>query len=179
MTPRHPLIGLTGTNGAGKGVTAQFFIARGYAYLSLSDVIRDELRRAGTPESRDALTALGNELRRAHGPDVLARLALAKVAGPTVIDSIRNPAEVAALRERTGFILLALDAPPAVRFARVSLRGRDESAATLEEFMRKEAVEKSADPVAQQLHLCMALADRTVLNDGSLEDLHRRLEEFL
>jgi dephospho-CoA kinase len=179
MSPRHRLIGLTGTNGAGKGVAAEFFKGRGYAFLSLSDVIRDELRRAGIPETRDALIAKGNELRRTFGPDVLARRTLAKIDGPTVIDSVRNPAEVAALREQPGFILLALDAPAALRYERVAKRGRSESAASLDDFIRKEEEEKGADPAAQQLHTCMALADRMLVNDGSIEDLHRRLEEFL
>ncbi len=179
MTPRYRLIGLTGSNGAGKGAAAEFFMSRGYARLSLSDVLRDELLRAGVPETRDALIAKGNELRRTFGPDVLARRTLAKIAGPTVIDSIRNPAEVAVLREQPGFILLAFDAPAGVRFRRVSLRGRNESAATLEAFLDKEEEEKSGDPAAQQLHTCLALADRTIINDGTIEDLHRRLEEFL
>jgi len=179
MIQRHILIGLTGTNGAGKGVTAEFFKSRGYAFVSLSDAIREELRRAGIPESRDALIAQGNELRRVFGPDVLARRTLAGIAGPTVIDSIRNPAEVAALREQPGFILLAINAPAALRFERVSLRGRNESAATFEDFLDKEAEEKSADPAAQQIHTCVALADLTITNDGSIEDLHRRLEELL
>jgi dephospho-CoA kinase len=179
MTPRHRLIGLTGTNGAGKGAAAEFFMSRGYVFVSLSDAIRDELFRAGLPETRDTLIAKGTELRRTFGPDVLARRTLAKIAGPTVIDSIRNPSEVAALREQPGFILLALDAPAALRFERVSCRGRNESAATLEAFLRKEEEEKSGDPAAQQLHTCMALADRTIMNDGTIEDLHRRLEEFL
>ncbi len=179
MAPRFRLIGLTGTNGAGKGVTAEFFMSRGYSFVSLSDVIRAELLRAGIPESRDALIAQGNELRRAFGPDVLARRTLAAIAGPTIIDSIRNPAEVAALREQPGFILLAIDAPAALRYERVAKRGRNECAAALEDFVRKEEQEKSADPAAQQLHTCMALADRTITNDGTIEDLHRRLEEFL
>ncbi len=39
------LIGLTGTNGAGKGEVASFFMKKGYAYFSLSDVIREELKK--------------------------------------------------------------------------------------------------------------------------------------
>ncbi len=179
LPQRRPLIGLTGTNGSGKGEAAAWLRARGYAYLSLSDVIREELRRDGLAESRDAMIARGNALRRACGPDVLARRVLAKVQGPTVIDSIRNPAEVAVLRDTGRFVLLAFDAPPAVRFERVGRRGRDESAADLDAFLRKEAEERGSDPEAQQLDACIALADIRIANDGSIEDLHRRLEEAL
>ena len=97
------LIGLTGTNGAGKGEAAAFFMARGYAYFSLSDVIRDELRARGEAVSRDNLIRTGNELRERFGPDVLARRTMAKVGGPAVIDSIRNTPRGRLPAPREGF----------------------------------------------------------------------------
>jgi dephospho-CoA kinase len=178
ISPPYRLIGLTGPNGAGKGEAAAFFVSRGYAYRSLSDIIREDLTAAGLPADRDHLIAKGNELRREGGADVLARRLLERVTGRTVIDSIRNPAEVERFRREDGFILLAVDAPAALRYQRVLLRGRNESAATLEDFIRKEAEEKGTDPVAQQIHRCFEMADAVVPNDGSLEELHRRLEAY-
>jgi dephospho-CoA kinase len=181
MSPkvRYRLIGLTGPNGAGKGEAGAYFAARSYDYLSLSDVIREKLAADGMEATRDNLIWKGNELRRRFGPDILARLIMKKVAGRAVIDSIRNPAEIAYFKRRGGFILLAIDAPVALRYERVAKRGRNESAGTLEEFLAKEAEEKSADPDAQQLDACLALADRVVTNDGTLEAFHRKLEEIL
>lgn len=172
-------IGLTGTNSAGKGETAAFFISRGYAYRSLSDVIRDRLRAEGLEANRDNLIRTGNELRREGGPDILARLVLADIRPPAVIDSIRNPMEIAYLKTRPGFILLAIEAPIALRFERALARGRNESVATLEDFALKEDEERGSAPGAQQLDACIALADAVVVNDGSLADLHRKLEAFL
>jgi len=172
------LIGLTGTNGAGKGEAAAFFSAKGYAYFSLSDVIREELRARGEAVSRDNLIRTGNELRERCGPDVLARRTVAKVGGPAVIDSIRNTHEVAYLRSQPGFILLAIDAPAEVRFARVAARGRDESATDFEAFRKKEGQERAGGETSQQLEACMAAADRLILNDGTIPDLHRKLEEI-
>jgi dephospho-CoA kinase len=176
---KYSLIGLTGTNGAGKGETAAFLMTKGYAYVSLSDVIRDALRAEGLEPNRDNLIRKGNDLRREGGPDVLARRVLAKVRGKTVIDSIRNPREIAFLKTQPGFILLAVDAAPEIRFERVRARGRNESAETLEAFLRKEGEEDGADPDAQQLRACMALADLTLTNAGPIEDLHRKIEEIL
>ena len=172
------LIGLTGTNGAGKGETAAFFVARGYVYFSLSDILREELQARGETVSRDNLIRTGNELRERYGPDVLAKRTVAKVGGPAVIDSIRNTHEVAFLRRQDGFVLLAIDAPVEVRFARVAARGRDESAADLESFRKKEEQERTGGETSQQLEACMAAADRLILNDGTIPDLHRKLEEI-
>jgi dephospho-CoA kinase len=179
VNARPRLIGLTGTNGSGKGEAALYFQARGYACVSLSDVIRDELRDRGEAESRDSLIRTGNALRERFGPDVLARRTMAKLgdAGPAVIDSIRNTAEVAFLRLQDGFVLLAIDAPVEVRFARVAVRGRNESAGDLDAFRRKEDEERKGGATAQQLEACMAAADRLVVNDGTIAEFHRKLEE--
>jgi dephospho-CoA kinase len=102
-----------------------------------------------------------------------------KVRRPSVIDSIRNPREVEFFRKQKGFVLLAVDAPIEVRFARVRARGRDESAATLDEFRRKEELEMAGSETSQQLALCMAMADWTIVNDGTIEELRRKVEERL
>jgi dephospho-CoA kinase len=177
--PRPRLIGLTGTNGAGKGEAAAFFQEKGFAYFSLSDLIREELQKKNLAPTRDNLIRTGNDLRRRYGADILARRILRRVKGRAVIDSIRHPKEVERLRIRPTFRLLAVDAPPALRFERVKRRGRDESAATLEEFLAKEREEMSRSPEAQQLDLCLRMADTTLINDSSLEDFHRQLEALL
>jgi dephospho-CoA kinase len=173
------LIGLTGTNGAGKGEVAAYLIKKSYAYFSLSDIIRETLEEEAVEANRNNLIRKGNELRRKGGPDILARRVVERVRGKAVIDSIRNPSEVAYLKKQAGFILLAVDAPPSLRFERVQKRGRNESARTLDEFIQKEAEENGTDADAQQLRTCMEMADRTIMNDGTLEDLYRKLEELL
>ena len=179
MKTRPRLIGLTGTNGAGKGEAAAFFVARGYSYFSLSDIIREELRSRGEPVSRDNLIRMGNELRDRWGADVLALRTMVKVGagGRAVIDSIRNVREIEYLRLQEGFILLAIDAPVALRFARVAARGRDESAANLGAFREKEDQERRGGAAGQQLEACLAAADRLIVNDGTIPEFHRKLEE--
>jgi dephospho-CoA kinase len=176
--PDVRLIGLTGTNGAGKGEVAAYFIRKGFAYYSLSDVLRAELSARGEAVTRDNLIRIGNALRASQGADVLARRIMAVVAGRSVIDSIRNPEEIAFFRTRPDFRLLAVDAPVEVRYERVRKRGRDESARTLDEFIAKEREEMEGSPTGQQLRRCRELADALVINDGTLENLYRKLEVF-
>lgn len=66
------IIGLTGKNASGKGEVAKFLQERGFHFLSLSDVLREELRRRRMGLTRDHLTRVGNELREKYGPSVLA-----------------------------------------------------------------------------------------------------------
>ena len=183
MADARKLIGLTGTNGAGKGEAASFFREHGYAYFSLSDVLREELRARGLEASRDNLIRTGNELREKFGADVLARRVMERVtaggAGRAVIDSIRNVCEINTFRAAGGFVLLAFDAPVEMRFNRVAARGRNESAGSLEEFRRKEDEERAGGETAQQLEACMSAADHLIVNDGTIEEMRRKLERLL
>jgi dephospho-CoA kinase len=179
MRKKARLIGLTGTNGAGKGEAARFFIDNGFAYFSLSDIIREELQNSGQEVTRDNLIRMGNRMRERLSSDILARMVMKKIKGKAVIDSIRNPKEIEFFRKQDRFVLLSLDAPAELRFRRVQTRGRKESAASLREFLAKEAQEMSRREKGQQLQTCMEMADFSIWNDGTLEELHQKLEEFL
>jgi len=52
------IIGLSGRNGAGKGEVLAFLESRSFYAHSLSDVIRDELRRRGQDETRERMIEL-------------------------------------------------------------------------------------------------------------------------
>ena len=179
MNSQVKLIGLTGTNGSGKGEAAEYFQKKGFAYFSLYDLIREELHKGGVEVTRDNLIQKGNQLREKHGPDILARRVIEQVKGKAVIDSIRNPFEVEFLRNQSEFILLAIDAPVELRYERAKRRGREESASTLEEFIQKEKEEMTGSEKGQQLLSCIEMADLVIINDGTLEDFHLKLEETL
>ena len=176
---RACVVGLTGPNAAGKSVVAEHLKGRGYAYHSLSDIVREEAARRGLSPTRAHLIATGNDLRRSGGPMILAVRIGDRLGGRDVVDSIRNPAEVEELRRDPAFRLLGIDASMELRFERARLRGRLGDGDTLDEFRQREEEENTADPAAQQLRATLALADAQVRNDGSLSDLERQVDEIL
>ena len=176
------LIGLTGKNGSGKGEAAKFLKERGFHYLSLSDAVRAEAKKRKKKITRENLIAIGNELREKHGAGVLAKRLVneLEVDRHYVIDSIRHPEEVKALRERNGFALVRVEANPKVRFNRIKLRGRENDPKTFSEFKRLEGVEgKSKVRSDQQLDQTLQLANHVVQNNGSLEKLHQKIAELM
>lgn len=176
------IIGLTGRNASGKTTAAEFLGKRGFNYLSLSDVIRDEAKCRGLSAERENLIALGNELRERHGPGALAELTVARMQTDRnyAVDSIRHPMEVAALRKAGSFTLFHVFAPLEARFERSLARGRSGDARTLQEFIRQEEREfASSNAAAQQLLETERLADRRIDNDGSLDDFAARLTKTL
>ena len=177
------ILGLSGTNGAGKGEVLSFLTERSFYPLSLSDVIRRELAELGVEESRERMIDAGNRIRRTLGPGGLA-LRLVDQLSPDrnyVIDSIRNPAEVEVLRGRTShFQLLWIDAPDTLRFSRMRERARPGDPETLEELRRVEGRELSSDdPNAQQLLAVRDLADFKIDNGGDLGALHAQVQAIL
>ena len=178
------IIGLTGRNAAGKTTAGGALGARGFSYLSLSDVIREEANQRGLSNERENLIALGNELRERHGPGALAELTLAQMQPDRnyAVDSIRHPAEVMALKRgvRGTFSLFHIFAPLEARFARSRVRNRSGDAETLQDFIRQEEREfASSNAAAQQLLETERLADRRIDNDGTLEEFTARLAATL
>lgn len=172
-------IGLTGPNASGKGEVALFLAERGFSLHSLSDVVREEATRRGLDHSRENLIRTGTALRQEFGDGILAERILPKLPERSVVDSIRNPGEIRVLRKLPWFCLLGVGAPGALRFERSLLRGRLGDGKTLEEFRRKELLEKTDHSSGQQLDVCFSLADQVVQNDGTLDDLHLRVGQAL
>jgi dCMP deaminase len=177
------ILGVSGLNASGKGEVVSFLTQRSFAAHSLSDVIRSELAARGVPETRERMIETGRALRAADGPGALAKRLLPRLEPDrnTVIDSIRHPAEVEALRAAgPRFRLIWVDAEEPTRFARMRARGRPGDPASLADLQRLEALELgSDDPNAQQLRAVEALADEHVRNDGSLAELHEQLQRLL
>ena len=175
-------VGLTGTNGSGKTSAADYLKERGFRYLSLSDEIRLELANRNEPPTRENMTRLGNELRARFGAAVLAQRVMARLAEDCdyVIDSIRNPSEVAALKQLPGFRLVHFDAPIEQRYLRAVERRDERTPLSFDEFAEQESREmESPDQTTQQLRATFRLADETVVNDGSLDQLKKKLDRVI
>ena len=174
------LVGLTGRNASGKSTLVSWFSERGLTSVSCSDSIRTWLMEQGIETTREALIEGGRELRRNGGAGILAEMLLDILDGEdAVVDSIRTPAEVEALRSRGDFTLIEVRADEESRWQRMTTRGRSGDPTEKEAFLSQEAAEaKSKDEAGQALDATAEMADITVLNDGSIDDLEAKLEDI-
>lgn len=176
------IIGLTGRNAAGKGAAGEFLKTKGFAFFSLSDVIREEVRSRGLEPTRDNLIATGRELRARHGTGYLAEKIMERLEPGQnyVVDSFRHEDEVAVFRKASEFHLFAIQATPEVRFERIKARGRENDPKTYEQFMALEKMEStSLQAEGQNLSATEALADHAIPNNGSRDELHKALSTLL
>ena len=189
------LIGITGFYCSGKDTAAEFLVDKmGFVHFSLSDVLRDELKRRGKEVTRANLLETGFDLRKTRGFGVLAELAVEKCRKTPdcenfVITSIRHPDEIRRLSAESDFFLLNLTAPAEIRFERLKKRGRENDPRTFDEFTEFEKRESATDGPGQQLGKCAAMADFNMDNsrndyetlyekiDALIEQLRARLEE--
>jgi len=175
------IIGITGTLGAGKGTIVEYLTEnKGFKHYSVRQFLIEEIEKRGLIVNRDNMTDVANELRAANTPYyIVAELyKQAKASGKdAVIESIRTAGEVKFLQQQGSFILIAVDADPQLRFERIKLRKSATDQIDFETFQSNEKREMTtADPNKQNLQKCIQMADITLVNNGSIDDLIAQLD---
>lgn len=178
------IIGLTGSMGCGKGEIVKILEKEGFEYITLSMMVREEARRRGVPEEREHLMEVGNSMRSVGGAGVLAERALLKIKesghDKWVVDGIRNPAEIVALKKDRSAHVVGVHADKDILVERILSRGRESDPTVRDEVIRKLERELGVgEPEdGQQVEKCMKLADRIISNEGTLEELNDKFVEF-
>jgi dephospho-CoA kinase len=178
------IIGVTGTTGAGKDTLAHYLAGKGFCHISLSNLIREELAAKGIPLTRKNLQDYGTAKRKDLGLGVWAQKALSRmdIGKNYVITSIRNPGEVKTLANSGKLVLVAVDAPEKLRFARVAdrIERSENDAATFADFKKAEARELESELAArQQMAECIAMAQFNIANDRDFGAFFEKIDGIL
>jgi dephospho-CoA kinase len=177
------LIGITGTDGAGKGTLVEYLVReKGFTHYSARAIWVEELKKRGVEPTRANMRLVANEMREAHGNDFLVTHYLKKIKEEgtenAVIESIRTTAEAETLRANGG-VLIAIDADQEVRYVRVQKRRSESDQVSFEQFVEHEALEANdPNPHGMQKQKVITTADYIVLNNGSHEELHAQIENI-
>lgn len=172
------VIGLGGTNGSGKDTVGAMLAERhGYLFVSVSDLLRDELKKRGLPPSRQHMRELSAEWRRESGLGMLVakgyELYLTqkdKYSG-VVMASLRNSGETDQIHHLNGKTIW-VDADPRIRYERVQSRGGIRSIddhKSFEEFLSEEDIEMtpSGDEATLNMTAVRDKSDLILFNDGN------------
>ena len=177
------IIGFTGRIAAGKETIKSFLVDKGFEYIETSEVLREELNRRRMEITRKNMQDLGDELRKKQGPGILMKLLLEKADSKKnyIFDSLRNAGEVDFLRKNVkDFILIAVDAPRELRFKRILQRGKASDPKTWDTFLEVDNRDyfDPHNPHGQQVKQCIEKADYLIINDGSLEEIKKKIEKI-
>lgn len=179
------IVGLVGPIAAGKSTTVEYLKNKGYTSYSLSDRIREQILARGLPVTRETLNKVSNELRETLGADILAKRTAKLIEKDgfelVVVDSIRNPLEVNYLKERFGARIIGIVADQKKRFELFRNRGANTAGITSwKEFKKLDDAELSqAGSHKQQINACLTLADIVIENNGTVEELKQKVEDFI
>ncbi len=184
MSPIY--LGLVGPIASGKGVLADHLKGLGFDYYSLSDQVRQEAVRRNLPINRETLQNLGDEMRKVHGPCILAERALLSVTNPNrclVFDSLRNPSEINLFRHLIDIKIIGVDAPVENRLHWYLKRSKEigEDDPDMSAFIKVSLRDRGIDQESygQQVDKCLAIADIVLNNGGTKDDILKSLDLFL
>lgn len=178
------IIGITGTLGAGKGTIVDYLIkTKGFTHYSVRAFITKEIEKRNLPVNRDSMVLVANELRAAHSPSYIVEQLYEEATtsgGNCIIESIRTPGEVDALKSKGNFYLFAIDAPAAIRYERIQQRRSETDNVTFETFLENEKREmQSTDPNKQNISKCIEMADYLFENDETMEELQEKVDAVI
>jgi dephospho-CoA kinase len=173
------IIGITGTNGAGKGTVVEYLKQKGFVHYSVRDFLNAEISKRGLQHDRGTMLLVANELRAAHGPGYIAEqlLSQALAAGKSaVIESVRSIGEAQYLKEHSA-LLWAIDADMRVRYERILGRMSETDKISYEKFVADESAEiANAELYKPNLRGVIAMADAVFTNDGTPQELYQQVD---
>jgi dephospho-CoA kinase len=183
MPAKVKVIGAIGQNGSGKDEVLKYLrLKHGVPFLSTGDVVREIASGEGVEPTRENLGKISDRYFREFGKGYFVRLLADKIrqtgwkiAG---ISGIRSLDDVSILKDIFGqdFILINVYVTdPHVRYGRMTGRGEDRDPHSFEEFLRQDKAEEELFSTKE----AERLADYSISNDGTLDDLHREIDELI
>jgi dephospho-CoA kinase len=176
------IIGITGTNGSGKGTLVEYLIQKGFQHYSAREFITEEVTKRGLLLDRNSLRSVANDLRMQNGSAYVIESLFKKalvLGGDSAIESIRALGEAQFLKSQ-GALLIAIDADRALRYARITERGSATDKVAYATWVEQEEREwHNENAHDMNVRAVMAMADFTIQNNGTLEELHAQIEAVL
>ena len=183
------IIGIGGTNGSGKDTLAQILVNDyGFLFVSVSDILRDELKRRNLPIERENLRSLSAEWRRKYSSGHLIDQAVKIFESQhssykgLAISSLRNFGEADRVHELGGKVAW-VDADTHIRYQRIYSRQRStEDQKTFKQFLDEEKAERhhSSDEATLNWQGVKDRADIFITNDSNdIDDFKKTAQKAL
>lgn len=190
MKQANKVIALVGMCGAGKSEVADQFIKRGCSYIRFGQITLDEVKRRGLAPKEQNERPIREEFRQKYGMAAFAILNIPKIdealtSSHVVADGLYSWSEYKALKEKYGdrFLVVAVYAPPETRYSRLEERSKkyqDDPQLKYRSFNHEEAKTRDYSEIENiEKGGPIAMADYTISNTGTIEELVEQTEKIL
>jgi len=174
------VVSIVGMSGSGKSEVSRVFEETGFIRIRFGDVTDEEIEKRGLELNEENERYIRELLRKEHGMAAYAKLNQPRIDSAVkhsdvVIDGLYSWEEYTFLKAYYGkdFRVVAVWASPKTRYARLTSRANRRL--TPEEAASRDRAEieniNKGGPIA--------LADFTITNESSLEDLKREAERII
>jgi dephospho-CoA kinase len=175
------ILAITGMPGSGKGEAQRIFRELIKApVVMMSFAVEEDMKRKGITNINANIREYATNLRKERGKGVVAELCFPHIdklkSDFVVVDGVRSPEEVKIFKRKYGnnFLLISLQASPETRFERLKKRGKSWDMKSIDEFRGRDNTE-----LGWGLGEAIAIADFSITNEGTLDDLKKSLSDFI
>lgn len=186
----NKIIALVGMCGAGKTAVAEEFKKTGHGYVRLGQITLDEVKRRGQEPGEKNERPIREQFRKEHGMAAFAILNFPKIDElrqdqGVIVDGLYSWDEYRAFKEKYGheFYVIAVYASPQTRYQRLKDRASKHGDDPKMIFRSFDPEEARARDHAEIENLAkggpIAMADYTIVNEGTLEDLAAACEKII
>jgi dephospho-CoA kinase len=174
------VVAIVGMAGAGKSEVSRLFEKAGFTRIRFGDVTDEELKKRGQELNEENERRVRELLRQEHGMAAYAVLNLPRIeaalaGSDVVVDGLYSWEEYTFLKKHYGddLCLVSVVSSPRTRYKR--LAGRRHRSLTAFETTGRDRTEiensNKGGPIA--------MADYTIINESSLEDLRERTKQII
>lgn len=180
VSENRKVVAIVGMAGSGKSEVARAFEQHGFTRVRFGDVTDQEIKKRGLALNEDNEQRIRELLRKEHGMAAYAKLNLPRIDAAlknsnVVVDGLYSWEEYLLLKDRYGddFAVVAVWASPETRYARLSNRSVRPLTPAEAAGRDRTEIENSnkGGPIA--------LADHTLINEGSFSDLEKQANKLL
>ena len=174
------VVSILGMTGAGKSEVSRLFEENGFIKIRFGDVTDEAMKKRGLAPNEENERLVRELLRKEQGPAAYAKLNLPRIEqalkkSDVVIDGLYSWEGYIFLKGRYGesLYLVAVWSSPKTRYARLTTRANRRL--TLEEAISRDRAEieniQKGGPIA--------MADFTIINESSLENLREQTKRII
>lgn len=183
MQKTKKIIAVVGMAGSGKTEAIEYLQEKfHWPKVYFGDVVFDEMKKVGLEMNQDNERETRERLRKEEGMGVCAKRSLDKIqqaqkqSDVVLVESLYSWEEYKIMKRAFGdaFQVVAVFASPALRFSRLQNRPV-RPLKTFEEFEKRDWTEIEGTDKGGPI----AVADHTILNEQSLNELHAQLDGVL
>jgi dephospho-CoA kinase len=173
------VVGVIGLNGSGKDEVVKYLNQRyGVPLISVGDIVREIAAKESIEPTRGNLDEITSRYFKQHGEGYFLKQVVQKIrenkwktAG---ISGVRSPQDVSILKDafKTDFILIYVHISDSrVRYERMRRRGSKRDELSYEDFLKQDKISDAIFHIQEAIRM----ADFSLANDGTLDDLHREI----